>query len=278
MATPLLLFLDFLVNNAWLGAIVFNTGLIIIAFLVPKKLLTPSGYFHGWILGVVIWGCLGWPGYGVVMFYFLVGSGVTRIGKAKKEALGIAEKRSGMRGPENVWGSALTGTLCALAILGLYQWPMAIGETGMVANGMVANGDDRLVWISLLSLGYVASFATKLSDTTATEVGKAYGKRTFLITTLRPVPAGTEGAISLEGTLAGIAASLAIALVGWGLGCITPLGIGICGVAAFVATNLESVIGATIQTQFSWLTNEMVNWVNTMIGATVAIVLGLIWA
>ncbi len=51
------------------------------------------------------------------MFYFLVGSAVTRIGMEQKEAEGIAEKRSGARGPENVWGSALTGALCALGTL-----------------------------------------------------------------------------------------------------------------------------------------------------------------
>jgi uncharacterized membrane protein len=41
-------------------------------------------------------------------------------------------------------------------------------------------------------------------------------------------------------------------------------------VAAFVATNLESVIGATIQAKFDWLTNELVNVFNTLIGAGVA--------
>jgi uncharacterized membrane protein len=36
-------------------------------------------------------------------------------------------------------------------------------------------------------VGYVASIATKLSDTFASEIGKAFGKRCFLITTLKPV-------------------------------------------------------------------------------------------
>ena len=82
-------------------------------------------------------------------------------------------------------------------------------------------------------LGYVASLSTKLSDTCASEVGKAYGKRTFLITTLKPVPRGTEGAVSLEGTIAGIVASIALALVGWAVGLISPVGIGFCVFAAF---------------------------------------------
>jgi uncharacterized membrane protein len=42
-------------------------------------------------------------------------------------------------------------------------------------------------------------------------------------------------------------------------------------VAAFIATNLESVIGATIQEKFDWLTNELVNVLNTLIGAAIAI-------
>lgn len=113
-------------SNPWLVAIALNTFLLTIATIAPKKLLTPAGQFHGWVLGVLIWGCLGWQGYAVVMFYFLVGSGVTRIGKAQKEAEGIAEKRSGARGPENVWGSALTATLCAVAVLAL----SILGETG----------------------------------------------------------------------------------------------------------------------------------------------------
>jgi uncharacterized protein (TIGR00297 family) len=232
----------------WLVGIGLNSSLMLVAWWAPKKLLTPTGYAHAWILGVLVWGLLGWQGYLVVMVYFLVGSGATRIGQARKEAAGIAEKRGGMRGPENVWGSALTATLCALATL-------------LVAESIKP----------LLVLGYVASFCTKLSDTCASEVGKAYGERTFLITTLKPVPKGTEGAVSLEGTVAGVLASLFMAVVGWASGMITPLGILCCVIAALVATSIESVIGATWQTHYDWLTNEVVNGINTSIGAIVAI-------
>ncbi len=114
-------------------------------------------------------------------------------------------------------------------------------------------------------LGYVASFSTKLSDTTASEVGKAYGKRTFLITTLKSVKPGTEGAVSLEGTLAGIVASGVIALVGFGVGLINLIGIVYCMIAAFIATNLESLIGATLQEKWDWMTNEIVNIINTFL-------------
>lgn len=245
--------------NPWLIAVGLNTILLSVAWIIPKKLLTPAGLLHAWLLGVLIWGSLGWRGYLVVLFYFLVGSAVTRIGMAQKEAEGIAEKRSGARGPENVWGSALIGALSALGTL------------------MAPAFNIDTLTTSLFLLGYVASFSTKLSDTCASEVGKAYGKRTYLITTLQAVPRGTEGAVSLEGTLAGVVGSVAIALVGWGVGLIDLLGVLFCVLAAFIATNLESVIGATLQAKVGWLTNEVVNILNTLIGAIAAVLLALAW-
>ena len=240
-------------TNPWLIGLALNTILLGIVAILPKKLLTPAGILNAGLLGIIIWGTLGWPGYLVVVFYFIVGSGVTRIGIAEKEAAGIAEKRGGARGPENVWGSALIAAVCALGLLFLPDFKY------------------------LLCLGYVASFSTKLSDTTASEIGKAYGKSTFLITTLQPVPRGTEGAVSLEGTVAGMIASIAIALIGWGVNLINPVGIIWTVLAAFIATNLESVIGATLQSKYTWLTNEVVNIFNTFIGDISAMIMALIY-
>jgi len=236
-------------SNTWLIGVIVNTILILVAFALPKKLLTVMGYVNAWLLGVIVWASLNWQGYLVVLFYFFVGSAITRVGMKRKEAEGIAENRGGIRGPENVWGSALVATICCLGYLFLPSW-----------------------WQPLMVLGYVASFATKLSDTCASEVGKAYGKNTFLITTFKAVPRGTEGAVSLEGTMAGIVASVAIALLGYSLNLIDSMGIILSIVAAFVATNFESVLGATLQNDFDWLTNEVVNIINTLIGAIVAIV------
>jgi uncharacterized protein (TIGR00297 family) len=241
-------------SNPWLLGIGLNSVLLFLVWIAPKKLLTLSGIINAWILGVLIWGCLGWQGYVIVSFYFVAGSGVTRIKIKEKEAEGIAEKRSGARGAENVWGSAATAAFCALGIL-----------------------LTKDLWLqSLLVLGYVASFSTKLSDTTASEIGKAYGKRTFLITTFQAVPRGTEGAVSLEGTVAGILASLLMAGCGYAVGLIDVWGVLWCTIAALMATTVESIIGATIQESWEWMTNEVVNGINTLIGAVVA--MGLMMA
>jgi len=239
---------SFPISQGWLIAIALNTILGAIALLLPRKVLTTNGIYHAWALGITVWGCLGWQGYIVILSYLVVGSGVTRIGKDIKEAKGIAEKRDGARGPENLWGSAATGAVCAIGF--------AIAPNPL--------------WL----LAYVASLATKLSDTTASEIGKAYGKSTFLITTLKPVAAGTEGAVSLEGTIAGIFGSLVIATIGLSVGLLaSPWDLLWCAIAAFIATNIESLIGATLQEKYDWLTNELVNGINTTIGAAIAVLI-----
>jgi hypothetical protein len=47
---------------------------------------------------------------------------------------------------------------------------------------------------------------------------QAYGKTTYLITSLQLVPRGTEGAVSLEGTMAGLGAAALYAATALALG------------------------------------------------------------
>ncbi|GAB4218224.1 MAG: TIGR00297 family protein [Synechococcales cyanobacterium] len=232
----------------WIVAVGLNASLGLAAWFSPQQSLTRTGVIHAALLGLIVWGGLGWRGYVVVAAYFLVGTAVTRLGRTQKEAKGIAEKRGGARGPENVWGSAATGAVCAL---GYALWP------------------HPLWW-----LGYCASFAAKLADTVSSEIGKAYGQRTFLITTLQPVPAGTEGAVSVEGSLAGIVAAVGIAGLGTAIG--ADLGmVGwqwwlICTLAGIVATISESVLGVW-QDRIPGLTNEGVNALQTTWAALLAV-------
>ena len=131
---------------------------------------------------------------------------------------------------------------------------------------------------SLYMLGFVASLSTKLADTFASEIGKAYGKTTFLITTFERVEPGTEGAVSAEGSAASVVGGLILAIYGYCIGLISVEGVGIATVAAFLATNVESVIGATLQDKegLKFMTNEVVNFINTAIGAGLAIAAGMI--
>ena len=195
-------------------------------------------------------------GYILVCAYFIIGSAVTKVKMKQKQAEGIAEARGGRRGPGSVWGSGTAGILCAI----------------MALSGVTPIPVDA--W----RLGFVASFCSKLSDTTASEIGKAYGKTTYMSTPpFKLVPRGTEGAVSVEGTLAGVAISGLFAALAMAVGQLGSVeSVGICVLAAFVATSFESMLGALVQGKkgFGWLTNDIVNGIQITIAALVAIWIG----
>jgi uncharacterized protein (TIGR00297 family) len=229
----------------WALALLINAALIAAAQRLP--LLTRSGWVHAGILGTLLLGSLDWAGWWAVVLYLGLGSLVTRLGFRRKQAEGLAESRGGRRGPENVWGSAATGA--ALALLSLL--PSAP--------------------VTLLRLGFAASFSAKLADTFGSEIGKRWGRHTVLITTLKPVAPGTEGAISLEGTAASLLGSGLMALVMLQLGLLQGAGAWwLVALVGLLATLLESLIGAGLQQRCVWLSNELVNALQTTIAAVLA--------
>ena len=125
-------------------------------------------------------------------------------------------------------------------------------------------------YAALFQVGFVASFCSKLSDTMSSEIGKGFGKTTYSITQLKSVPPGTEGAVSLEGTAAGVGTALSYAViavvaqqVGWSSAVI-------CAAAATVANLAESYIGALAQGKVEWLTNDVVNVIQITLAAVLA--------
>ena len=236
----------------WLQAILINTALIAGAQRLP--LLTPSGWVHAGALGTILWGCLGWRGWLAVVVYLAAGSLVTKIGWRDKQKRGLAEARGGRRAPANVWGSAATGAALAL----------------LIGSGLEPK--------ALLLAGFCASFAAKLADTFGSEIGKRWGGQPRLITTLQPVPAGTEGAISVEGTLASAAGSVLMTLVLFALQLLPSLAVSaVVMLIGFVATLVESLLGALAQDRVAWLSNELVNAIQTTLAALLAIVVLVRW-
>mmetsp|Transcript_22695 Transcript_22695/g.52011 ORF Transcript_22695/g.52011 Transcript_22695/m.52011 type:complete len:141 (+) Transcript_22695:945-1367(+) len=130
----------------------------------------------------------------------------------------------------------------------------------------------------LLLLGFVAALSTKLADTFASEIGKAYGKATFLIIPpFKQVDPGAEGGVSAEGTVAAAVGGMILSIYGaWALKTLPFQMILISTFSAFFATNIESILGATMQGKvgFKWMSNEVVNFINTLIGAGTAMALG----
>jgi uncharacterized protein (TIGR00297 family) len=223
-----------------------NSLVYLLGLPILLKGLTPAGVVHSWVLGTIVYSAFGPGGYLLVCLYFLLGSLVTKVKLAQKQSEGIAEARSGRRSPGSVWGSGLAGTACgAMALL---------------------TGD---VW--LWQVGFAASFVSKFSDTVSSEIGKAYGKTTYLVTNFKKVPRGTEGAVSLEGTAAGAAAALLFAVIARLVKLVDGTGIVAVTIAAIVANLIESYIGATVQGRVRWLTNDLVNALQISIAAILAI-------
>ena len=223
---------------------------------VLAKGLDNVGIANAYVLGTLAYGAFGAGGYAMVCAYFVAGTAVTKLKLAQKEKEGIAEARGGKRTWRSVWGSGAAGAACA-------------------ALSLLAGEDATAAY----ALGFAACFASKLGDTTSSEVGKAYGTRTYLSTTFREVPRGTEGAVSLEGSLAGAAAALGLSALS------VPLGLAYGPVAALVvfasavlANYAESLLGATVQTKASqlggasaWLTNDVVNALQTSLASLLAV-------
>jgi len=231
-------------NLLWGGAI--NLVLGGIAFAL--RMVSRSGFTSGFLIGTVLYTFGGWQLFLVLFVFFFLGSGATKFGYARKKALGVAQEKGGARGWKNATANCSMGAF--LAIL-----------------AMLAPEHSRMIFV----VGVFAAFATAASDTVSSEIGQVLGKHPILITTLRPVPVGTEGAVSLEGTFAGIIASVIVCGVGLALQLLSVPAAALCVLAAFIGTTVESYLGATLETM-KIIDNEIINFMNTLVGSAVAMI------
>jgi uncharacterized protein (TIGR00297 family) len=218
-----------------------NTAVAVAAYAAGS--IDVAGGLSAILIGTVITAGLGPGGFAVMAAFFVLGSLATRLGYRVKAARGIAQEKGGARGWRNAWANgAVPAFLAALA--GLTAFPLH----------------------DLLVLAYAASVATAAADTCSSEVGKAWGRRTFLITSLRPVPPGTEGAVSLEGTLGGLLGGMVVAFTGVAFALYGTREAILVGLAGLLGSLAESVLG-TVAERKGWMGNDLLNATNTAIGA-----------
>ena len=243
----LVLFSPTLWHNLVIGVAV-NSALAIAAYLARGVDL--SGALCGWCLGVALYALSGWRGFAMLLVFFVLGTACTKIGYAKKAILGIAQEKGGRRGARNAIANTGAGVVFAfLAVATPHH--------------------------ALFTLALVAAFATAAADTVASELGQAFGRTTYLVTTFKRVSAGTEGAVSLEGTLAGLVASTVPAAFAAATSLISWPGAAVVVAAAFIGTTLESYLGATLE-RTNTIDNEVVNLANTLAGGLAAMGLSLL--
>ena len=186
----------------------------------------------------------------------LLAWGATRLGRAKKEALGTAEMRRGRSAAQvaaNLGVAALVSAEVVQARLMDSGWgsPSGAGSMLIYAPGL-------------------AALAEAAADTVSSEIGQVLGGRPRMITTLRAVDPGTDGAVSLAGTLAGMVAALIVA----GIGTIALRGeMGLFWISAASGTFgllFDSLLGATLE-RHKWLNNDAVNFLSTTAAAGFAV-------
>jgi len=138
---------------------------------------------------------------------------------------------------------------------------------------VIANGGIAALSALLGSwLAFAGALAAATADTWATEIGRFSPTPPRLITNGARVPAGTDGGMTLLGTVGGIAGAGLIAGLAVGLG---PGGSGLglamrVAVAGIIGMLLDSLLGATVQGKVRWVDNDVVNLAATLTGAACA--------
>lgn len=218
-----------------------------------------SGALGGLVLGAILILCGGWPMYVALLAFFIIGSAATKLGYARKARVGLAQEGGGRRGFSHAFSNVGVATICAIAVSRLARTTQGATEIELLPMYMG-----------------IAALATAAADTTASEIGQLIGRRAFLPLTLKRVPVGTEGAISIEGTLAGAIAGCLVAiaavfsldrmftgvydLFAWPL-------IGLLTLCAFLGSYLESIAGSWNRKSISPIPNGVLNFCNTATGA-----------
>jgi uncharacterized protein (TIGR00297 family) len=117
----------------------------------------------------------------------------------------------------------------------------------------------------------LAALAEAAADTGSSEIGMAFPGKTLLLTTFKPVPAGTDGGISFLGTIAACAGAATVAVAALLSGLVTSQQAGIIILAGFLGTMADSLFGALFERR-GWLDNDLVNLLST------ATAVGVAWA
>ncbi len=226
-----------------IAAVAFNVLFALIA--LRMHLVNRSGAGAGLLLGVAVYAGYGYKSFLILFAFFVLGSAATKLGYARKAALGVAERRGGARS----WREA-TANLLAPAFFSIL---------------VIATLHQRAFLLAL-----VAALAEAAGDTISSEIGQVVGGRAYRITTLQPVPVGENGGVSLAGTSAGLGASALIAALGYALGLVTAGGAVIAASAGLAGNLFDSLLGATIERRGS-VTNGIVNFAGTTLAGSLAL-------
>jgi uncharacterized protein (TIGR00297 family) len=205
--------------------------------------VTNSGAIAGAVMCFVL--CLGGgPGaLAALITVFALAWITTRLGYQRKQKIGTAERQEGRKASQVV---ANLGVATACAASYTFSHHQAV-----------------------FLLAMAAAFSEAAADTVSSELGQAFGEEARLITSWRSVPPGTDGAVSLIGSVAGIAAAAFVSLVCVLAGLLPWRWLPIAAGAGILGMTADSFLGAGLERR-KLINNDMVNFLGTLIAATTA--------
>ena len=172
---------------------------------------------------------------------FLLAFAATRFRRGSKESIGTAESKRGRSSAQ------------VTANLGVATWAAILTTTHPI-TGLVA---------------MVAALAEAAADTVSSELGQVLGGEPLLVTTGKFVPRGTDGGVTMAGTLSGALAAAILVLVAAITLHLDGIEAAIAWTAAFLGLFADSYLGATLE-QRGWLSNDAVNFLSTLVAALIA--------
>ena len=154
-----------------------------------------------------------------------------------------------------------------------YKKDIGVYEGTRTLKNVISNGIVPFVMAAFGNYGgFIGSIATATADTLASEVGVVQQPR--LITTMRKVPPGTDGGISILGTAAGIIGAGIIGVSAYLLGIFPDpfVTLKISIIAGTVGCFVDSILGAVLERR-NFISNEYVNLIATITGAALGIIM-----
>lgn len=208
--------------------------------------VTGSGAVAGAVISFTIYAAAGPAAFAALVSVFVLTWAATRFGYSRKQTLGTAERDGGRNAFQVLANLGVAGAFAAL--YGAFN-----------ANP-----------IFLVAMS--AALLEAAADTVSSELGQACGTRARLITTLEEVPAGTDGGVTLIGTLAGFLAATIVGTVCAVTHLIPKNRVALTILAAIVGTVADSFLGALFERR-GFLKNDSVNFLSTAVAAATGVLL-----